>query len=172
MVFPVLLTCHEGDPMLITRATTDDVAEILALQKLSFYSEAALYDDYTIPPLTQTLDDLLAQFATHTILKAVLDERIVGSVRGVLRDGTCHVGRLVVHPDYQGHGIGTRLMGTIEAHYGDAQRFEIFTGDRSERTLYLYGKLGYHEFRREPAGGHAIVYLDKPTRPTKSDPIV
>ncbi|HHX64773.1 MAG TPA: GNAT family N-acetyltransferase [Chloroflexi bacterium] len=148
--------------MLITKATVDDAAEILALQKLAFQSEAALYNDYSIAPLTQTLDDLIAQFSTHVILKAVVDGRIVGSVRGTLRDGTCHIGRLVVHPDYQNRGIGKQLMSAIEAHYGDARRYEIFTGNRSERTLYLYGKLGYHEFRREPSGGEVvIVYLEK-----------
>jgi hypothetical protein len=41
--------------MMITQAAAADAAEILALQKLAYQSEAAIYQDYSIPPLTQTL---------------------------------------------------------------------------------------------------------------------
>ena len=39
-------------------------AAILALQKLAYESEARLYDDWKLPPLTQTLDSLQAEFAS------------------------------------------------------------------------------------------------------------
>ena len=41
---------------MITKALYSDLEEILALQKLAYQSEAELYDDYTIPPLTQSLE--------------------------------------------------------------------------------------------------------------------
>ena len=44
--------------MIIEQASAEDAAEILALQKLAYRSEAELYDDYTIPPLTQTLEEM------------------------------------------------------------------------------------------------------------------
>lgn len=57
--------------MLIEPATTNDAAEILVLQKLSYASEAEIFDDFGIQPLTQTLDELVREFATHTVFKAV-----------------------------------------------------------------------------------------------------
>jgi hypothetical protein len=84
--------------MLITQATAADAEETLALQKLAYQSEAAIYQDYTIPPLTQTLAEIQAEFRRHHFLKAVTAGRIQGSVRAHMEQGTCHIGRLIVHP--------------------------------------------------------------------------
>ncbi len=133
--------------MLIELADIADAQEILDLQKLAYQSEAALYEDYTIPPLTQTLEQMQEDLRKQVVFKATLDGKIIGSVRGYVQDGTCHIGRLIVHPDFQNRGIGTSLMNAIEQHYAQARRYELFTGDRSERNLHLYHKLGYRIFR-------------------------
>jgi hypothetical protein len=39
--------------MMIEKAQFEDLAEILSLQKLAYQSEAAICNDYTIPPLVQ-----------------------------------------------------------------------------------------------------------------------
>lgn len=83
---------------------------ILSLQKLAYRSEAEIYDDFTIPPLTQTLEGIKKDFERQIFLKAVTDGRIIGSVRAFVKEGTCYVGRLIVHPDFQNQGIGTQLM--------------------------------------------------------------
>ena len=143
-------------------AIHDDAAEILALQKLAYQSEAAIWNDYTIPPLTQTLENLQAQFADHIILKAVDNGEIIGSVRGKQENDTCYIGRVIVHPDRQNRGIGSQLMAAIEAAFPTATRFELFTGQKSERNLYLYQKLGYRIFKEEPLNERVtLVYLEK-----------
>jgi ribosomal protein S18 acetylase RimI-like enzyme len=148
--------------VIIERASEQDAAEILALQKLAYQSEAAIYDDYGIPPLRQTVEEMRADLKTQVVLKAVNDGRIVGSVRAYEKDGTCYVGRLIVHPDVQNQGIGTRLMGEIEAAFSDAARFELFTGCKSERNLYLYHKLGYVKYREQKLTNLvSLVYLEK-----------
>jgi ribosomal protein S18 acetylase RimI-like enzyme len=87
---------------------------------------------------------------------------LVGSVRARETDGTCCVGKLIVHPDCQGQGIGTRLMREIERRFEHAARFELFTGHRSARNLYLYDKLGYRAFKTVPVSDAlSIVYLEK-----------
>jgi hypothetical protein len=45
----------------IGAARVDEAEQILKLQRLSYRTEAALYDDWTLPPLTQTLRKLLEQ---------------------------------------------------------------------------------------------------------------
>jgi ribosomal protein S18 acetylase RimI-like enzyme len=127
-------------------ALSYDVEEILALQKLAFLSEAELYDDYTIAPLTQTLDAAREDFIKHKVLKAVIDGKIIGSVKCVERDGTCHIVKLIVHPEYQNRGVGTALMREIERLHPQAKRFELFTGWKSVKNIHLYEKLGYKTF--------------------------
>jgi len=144
-------------------ARVGEAEQILKLQRLCYQTEAALYGDWALPPLTQTLRELLEEYDDHTILAAWLGEDVVGSERARLEDGTCHVGRLVVHPRLQGRGLGTRLMREIEASFPEAGRYELFTGYLSEGNLHLYRKLGYEEFREEVISPTLrLVYLGKP----------
>jgi ribosomal protein S18 acetylase RimI-like enzyme len=149
--------------VVIGSARLEEAEQILGLQRLSYRTEAALYDDRTLPPLTQTLRELLGQYDDHTVLVARLGEEVVGSVRARLEDGTCYVGRLVVHPRLQRRGLGTRLMREIEASFPAAERYELFTGHLSEGNLRLYRRLGYKELREEEISpALRLVYLEKP----------
>ncbi len=148
--------------MQIEVAGVGDAGEILDLQKLAYQSEAAIYGDFAIPPLVQSLEDMEADFRKEVFLKATVDGRIVGSVRGHMQEGTCHIGRLIVRPEFQNRGVGTSLMRAIEVHFTDARRYELFTGDRSERNLHLYRKLGYRAFRTTALTDLVtIVHLEK-----------
>jgi GNAT superfamily N-acetyltransferase len=154
---------HEHDPIPIEEAHVDEAAGILELQKVAYQSEAKIYDDFEIPPLTQTLAEMEGDFARQTILKASLSGRIVGSVRAYERDDTCHIGRVIVHPECQNRGLGARLLRAIEERFPAVGRYELFTGQRSERNLYFYKKYGYSAFRTEagPTPGSCLVYLEK-----------
>ena len=146
----------------IAPASREDLSEILALQRLAYHSEAELNNDFNIPPLTQTLPELENEYNNKVVLKARVDKNIVGSVRGGLQDSTCHIGRVIVHPNWQNCGIGSRLMEAIEARFADAKRYELFTSERSSRNLYLYQKLGYCIIRQERLDEHVnLVYLEK-----------
>ena len=96
--------------MEIISATIDDAPAILELQKLAYHTEAVLYNDWSIPPLIQTFAELRAEFAEMKILKACRGKLMVGSVRAIQREGICSIGRLMVHPEHQRQGIGTRLI--------------------------------------------------------------
>ncbi len=148
--------------MHIEPATREDAAAILDLQHRAYQREAELYNDWSIPPLTQTLDGLLAEFDTYLILKASLDDQLVGAVRAQISDGICHIGRLMVEPSYQGRGIGQRLMQAIEAAMVPTRCYELFTGDRSERNVALYEFLGYRVVRTAKLNAVVtLVYMQK-----------
>ena len=152
------------DPAIeIARALAADAAVLHELQRRAFRSEAESCGDWDIPPLTEPLAATQRALAELLVLKATLGGRIVGSVRGRLEgDHTCQVGRLIVHPDWQGRGIGTRLLRALETAMPEARRFELFTGERSARNLRLYERLGYHELRRAPLSERVVVvYLEK-----------
>jgi ribosomal protein S18 acetylase RimI-like enzyme len=154
--------------MEVEKATLSDAEEILSLQKLAYQSEAEIYNDFNIPPLVQTLEEIKKDFGIQFLLKAVMDEKIIASVRAHTKEGTCYIGRLIVHPDFQNQGIGTKLMVEIEKIFSTCQRFELFTGARSERNLYLYQKLGYKIFKTAKITDQTtIVYLEKKIDPLR-----
>jgi ribosomal protein S18 acetylase RimI-like enzyme len=153
---------------IIARATQDDAQDILALQKVAYISEAEIYGDLSIPPLHQTLEETRSELQNWTVLKALVRGKIVGSVRARLQSGTCFVGKLIVHPDFQNKGIGTQLLRAIETEFDAAQRYELFTGHRSSKNLHLYQKFGYRIFRQERISQKVtLVYMEKAPTPRK-----
>jgi ribosomal protein S18 acetylase RimI-like enzyme len=149
--------------VVIKRALIDDADEILKLQKLAYISEAKIYSDYSIPPLTQTLQEVRDDFKNNYILKATLNGVIIGSVRGQLMEDACYIGRLMVHPDYQNKGVGTRLMQAIQREFKQVKKYSLITGHRSERNLHLYKKLGYKQIKTEKVNEKVdLVHLEKP----------
>jgi tRNA (guanine37-N1)-methyltransferase len=84
----------------------------------------------------------------------------VGAVRGVLRDGVWHVGRLMVAPDLQGRGLGRRLLAAVEvAAPPEVTSYELFTGAGSKRNQKMYKKAGY---RLAGSPGPGVVSMVKP----------
>jgi len=144
------------------RADRNDLEEILKLQYLAYQSEAQLVNDFNIQPLTQTLEELMDEYEKGVIYKAVDDkEQIIGSVRGYVRDGTIHIGKLMVHPNFQGRGIGTSLLRHIENEHKGLRK-ELFTSDRSIRNIKLYERNGYKRFKEEAVSENLrFVYLEK-----------
>jgi hypothetical protein len=55
----------------IGTAIIEDAEAILALQRLAYQSEAVIYDDFTLPPLTESLEDLKARFHDRRFLKGI-----------------------------------------------------------------------------------------------------
>ena len=112
------------DETLYLRAEKADAPEILALQKIAYQSEAELYGDDSLPALQQSLEELLRDFESNqfnqasasergdvslngqnretVFLKAVVNAKIIGSVRGYAADGTAFLSRMIVHPYFQG----------------------------------------------------------------------
>jgi ribosomal protein S18 acetylase RimI-like enzyme len=144
--------------MEILLAKPEDCHEIIQLQKLAYASEAKLYNDWSLPPLTQTLESLRQEFETSIILKAV----IISSVRAKLADDICQIGRLIVHPNFQRQGIGSVLLREIEQQFTQASTYELFTGSKSEANIRLYVHHGYAISRtKELSETLTLTYLTK-----------
>lgn len=136
-----------GMSVTISAAAEQDVEQILKLQYLCYQSEAQLYGDYNIQPLTQSLDELRTELSAGRVLVAKLGTEVVGSVRGSTgEDGTATIDKLIVHPRLQRHGLGGRLLGTLEGELSTehgALRFRLLTGHRSDGNIRLYRRCGY-----------------------------
>ena len=149
-------------PIEILQASKNDLHEILALQKQAYQSEAILYNDYTIPPLTQTLEAIQNEFTKSVFLKAVFEGKIIGSVRVSIENNRCKIGKLIVSPELQRRGIGSSLMRHVESMFPSVDSFELFTGSKSVNNLYLYEKLGYTAYKQERLSPQVtIVFLQK-----------
>lgn len=149
----------------ISYATLNDAAEILQLQKLAFQSEADFYKDQNLPAMTQTLTAMQQDIEQLTVLKLVNDGLIVASVRGQSIDDIAHIARLIVHPDWQGQGLGRCLMHAIETHFKHCQSYTLFTGASSLRNIAFYQSLGYAITSEEVISANlTLAVLNKPAK--------
>lgn len=154
---------------IIERAVLEDLSAILELQKVAFLSEAMLVNDLNVPPMTQTLESLREEFDKGIVLKCVdlSSQRIAGSIRGREEGDTALVGRLIVHPDFQGLGIGKRLLYAIEECF-PGMRLELFTSVLSEKNQAIYQKIGYRPFKKQRISDTLeFVYMEKTGRPSE-----
>ena len=160
--------------MQILPACQQDLPEILAVQKAAFAAEAQLVNDWNIPPLTQTLDELADDWRKGIMLKAVTEQHgLVGTVRGHEAQDGFYIGRLAVLPQWQGRGCGSALLEAMIAEAQNcaqnrvqsltcADRLVLFTSTKSERNLRLYERFGFRPFKTDTtATGVALVWLER-----------
>lgn len=146
----------------IEKAQIEDLQEILTLQYLAYQTEAALFGTNDIPPLKQSLDEVIDEYKSGIILKMV-DKNgiIIGSIRAKEKADTVYIGKLMVHPDCRGKGYGTKLLSEIEQCFQD-KRYELFTSTRSVNNIRLYQKSGYKIFSEKAVDNELVfVYMEK-----------
>lgn len=153
--------CCNMDKYIIQKAEYEDLQEILELQYLAYQSEAALFGNRDIPPLKQTLDEVISEYREGIILKVKIGSSIIGSVRAALKNDTVYIGKLMVHPDFRRMGIGKKLLLEIEQYFPD-RRYELFTSTRSKDNIRLYEGLGYKLFKKEMINDELeFIYMEK-----------
>ena len=83
------------DGIEIEQASLEDAEMILQLQMRAYLSEAEIYNDYSIPPLTQSFNEIKQEFSQQVFLKAIEkgedaddDIKIIGSVSCYYEKGT------------------------------------------------------------------------------------
>lgn len=133
----------------IRDALPDEAGILLELQKRTFLVEAIRYNDMSIAPLHQTLEQLLRDIESMCVLVALVDGVVVGSVRGHVQEGVGSIGRFMVHSGYQNRGIGAQLLEALEHRLAEATVFELLTGGRSQKNLSFYGARGYRVVAQE-----------------------
>ena len=152
---------NSGIPV-ITKVEKNDLEEILKLQYLAYQSEVALFGNKDIPPLKQTLEEVISEYEAGIVLKMTGDDgRIIGSVRAHEKDGTVYIGKLMVDPDQRRKGYGRRLLLEVEKYF-PGKRYELFTSTRSKSNIRLYESCGYKQFDQKAVDEELVfVYMDK-----------
>lgn len=99
-----------------------------------------------------------------TFVVAEADGAIIGM--GALRrvdDTTVEVKRMRVLPEFQGKGLGTKLLNFLEdkAKKLGYKRLVLDTSIKQEAALHLYTKYGYREYKRGEIAGWETIWMQK-----------
>jgi ribosomal protein S18 acetylase RimI-like enzyme len=136
------------------------LAAVVALQRAGYAVEAELIGAPSLPPLTETPEQLRA--SGETFLGATDGGTLLGAV-SYKRDGTTvDIHRLVVDPGAFRRGIATALLDALERREADATHWTVGTGAANLPARSLYERRGFAvaEERIVP-GGVTWVRLDR-----------
>ena len=137
-----------------------EAAELLALQKTSYTVEAELIGSSDIPPLKETLWNLM--HCGETFYGYFEKERLVGVISYKKEGGVLDIHRLVVHPDHFRQGIGRSLVLHLENVEGTAGKIVVSTGAKNYPAKKLYLGLGFRETARaEVAPALYVSFFEK-----------
>ena len=148
--------------MLILDAVISDLRSILELQYLAYQEEAEILDNYEIPEMVETEEEIEEEFFNGIILKAVDDlGQIIGSIRAVEDEDTVKISKLIVDPNNRNKGVGSSLLEEIENRFS-GKRLEGCTSNLIPANIDFYKKRGYTEFKSENVNPNVkYVFLEK-----------
>lgn len=144
--------------LMILRAKNEDERAIFELQKLICEQDE---DKFGISPLKQTLAEVHVDFQKCTVLKAIENDKIVGSVRGYLSNGALHIEKLFVVPEKKRIGIEDELLRKIEKCF-NVSKFDVAVINKDKSDLKVYQQAGYKIYSAKDISDDVMmVYLEK-----------
>lgn len=156
---------HPEATLRVTLAAQAEAVQVHTVMVEAFRSVQEL--DPPSGALSETLAEAEEGIHEGGALLGWIGEEAVASVRFRLEPEYLYIGRLAVHPDYQGRAIGSALMHRMEAVARLTGRPKLLLGTRMriEKNVALYRKLGYEIVKehRHPRGSDIVVWLEKAT---------
>jgi ribosomal protein S18 acetylase RimI-like enzyme len=131
---------------------------ILALESAHVYFGDGYHDE--------DLDDIETVYLADRgeFLVVLYQEKFIAM--GALRpqpDGSGEIKRMRVHPDFQGHGIGSMLLARLEERARELgyTLLRLDTSTRQHAAYHLYQKHGYQETHREKRLHVELIFMEK-----------
>ncbi len=141
----------------IITATPEDSAIIHGIQMRAFAEEGRLSENFQIPPLMETAEEIELLIRTQTVLLAKDGDGIVGSARGIRSGKICTIRGVIVEPSHQGRGIGTALLRAVEQRHPDVERFELTTNTLVPGNVAFYERHGYSVYELTTYTGKIVL---------------
>ncbi len=143
------------------RADYSDAGELLVLQRCCWMQEAFSNETMEIPALHEDLAGVIAWIDEWSVWCLRAGGRLVAAVRARTQGKEWEIGRLMVAPDYAGHGIGRWLLHFAEHQApASAQQITLYTGARSIRNIDIYQRAGFVIDDTHATSG--VVHMSKP----------
>jgi GNAT superfamily N-acetyltransferase len=146
----------------IRLATGDDLARIQQITDVAYAKYIARLGRKPQPMTAEYLPMITAQ----QVWLAQVDAEIAGLIVLPSQSGHLLIYSVAVHPDWQGQGVGHRLLAwaEAEAHRLGYVTLQLYTNEKMTENIALYTQIGYREIRRETYKGLNVIYMEKVLR--------
>lgn len=125
-------------------ATSADIADYIALEERVGKKAGKLYSTITDEA------EVAKELAKGPVYLAKLGKRVIGMASYERRaDGTAYISGLTVDPDFQGRGIGRKILKKMLAETKDAPSISLLTHPENTAAIALYRSFGFAETSRK-----------------------
>jgi len=109
------------------------------------------------------LDDYSEVVQKHQAFVAEAEGQIVGVLVLIRKDKGILLDNVAVHPEYQGTGLGRRLVALAESEARNQgfTHLDLYTHERMTENIEMCKSLGYIETERRLEKGYQRVYMRK-----------
>ena len=130
------------------------------LQQLSYLEESKLIDYPNLPPLLESIDDLM--ISKETFIGFYQGVQLLGVISCLISNEVLEIGRLIVHPHHFRQGIAKKLLKYVEGFQSQILLLKVSTAQKNMPAIKLYENQGYHQKSIERLqDGLTIVHLEK-----------
>ncbi|MBK3496269.1 GNAT family N-acetyltransferase [Viridibacillus sp. YIM B01967] len=136
----------------IVKATITDAKKLTEIKKRTFDEELKKWlpnqdnvIDYNIqPPGYSSIEVTKYMIRELEYFKVLQDKEIVGGIIVTISGKSYgRIDRIFVDPNYQGKGIGSRVINLIEDEFPNVRTWDLETSSRQINNHHFYGKMGY-----------------------------
>jgi putative hydrolase of the HAD superfamily len=134
----------EGDCHMIKKLDfqkTDQVRALFDLQRVSYLIEAELINFFDIPPLKESMEELME--SGETFFGYFEGDELAGAISYTIDDRELTICRMVVHPRHFRKGIAQALLTYIEHEHPELLVFKVSTGKDNTPAKNLYLRNGF-----------------------------
>lgn len=128
---------------------------VLELQRESYKVEAEYIGSDDIPPLKETLVELMS--CEENFIGYFEEETLAGAISFKYGEGIVDIHRMVVHPNHFRKGIAKTLISTLETMHPSANKMIVSTGALNIPAVSLYLRQGFEKVEETLFHGHVLV---------------
>ncbi|MEO2075357.1 MAG: GNAT family N-acetyltransferase [Bacillus sp. (in: firmicutes)] len=115
--------------------------QLLELQRASYLVEAKLINFFEIPPLKESLEELIK--CGETFLCYFEEKTLAGAISYTVNGDELTICRMVVHPAHFRKGIAQKLLSEVESRNSQIFVYKVSTGKDNPPAKNLYLKNGF-----------------------------
>ncbi|ETI67096.1 GNAT family N-acetyltransferase [Neobacillus vireti] len=117
------------------------VKELFELQRASYLVEAKLINFFEIPPLKESMEELMQ--SGETFFGYFDGDELAGAISYTIAGSELTICRMVVHPNHFRKGIAQSLLTEVEKNNQNLSELKVSTGKENSPAKNLYLKNGY-----------------------------
>lgn len=133
-----------GSINILNRETAETVLE---LQRQSYKVEAEYIGTDAIPPLRESLEELI--HCGEVFVGFYDNGELAGVISYKIDSNVLDIHRVMVHPKHFRKGIARKLIEYLEVTNGLCQEFIVSTGTKNSPATKLYLDLGFEKIKEQ-----------------------